>query len=48
MIVLLLWSHGLIVASLFLLMLGSCFGGFQCLPVDGCSTGSYDFSVLAG
>ena len=24
------------------------FGGFQCLPVDGCSTASCDFDALAG
>ena len=38
MIALLLWSHGLIVASLSLWMSGVCFGGFQCLPVGGFST----------
>ena len=25
-----------------------CFGGFQCPPVDGCSTASYNFSALIG
>ena len=41
-------SNCLVAAFPLSLDMGYLYGGFQCSPVDGCSTASFNFGVLIG